>query len=103
MSLIDELTLEELDGDQRSLAECIGLDAYKKLVAEYSGSYVYVQKIATVTSNLRNAALKKEFNGYNYLELAKKYNLSESSVRRIVKERLNEIITEPLDNQTSFF
>lgn len=101
--LVEELTLDDLDEEQRALAECIGLDAYKRLVAEYSGSYVYVQKPDTVTSGLRNAALKREFNGYNYLELAKKYNLSESSVRRIVSERLNEIRAKPLDNQETFF
>lgn len=103
MSLIDAITLDDLSGDQRALAECIGLESYKRLVAEYSGSYVYVQKIDTVTSGLRNAALCSEFNGYNYLELAKKYNLSESSVRRIVSDRLNALRTEPLSEQMKFF
>lgn len=103
MSLLDNLTIEDLDADQRELAECVGLEAYKKLVGNYAGSYVYIQKTDTITAGLRNAAMREEFNGYNYLELARKYNLSESSVRRIVAEKLPEIRAAPLENQISLF
>ncbi len=88
MSLLDELTIEDLDCEQKELAECIGLAAYKKLVENYAGSYVYVCKPDTVTKNARNMQIEKEFNGYNYLELAKKFNLSEGSVRRIISAML---------------
>lgn len=84
MNLLDKITIDDLDEDQRELAECIGFEAYKKMVNYYSGSYVYICKPDTVTMNARNKQIKKEFNGCNYLELAKKFNLSEISVRRIV-------------------
>ena len=103
MSLIDKLTIDDLATEQRQLAEVIGIEAYRRLVEAYSGSYVYVQKIDTVTAQLRNAELLDEFNGYNYLELAKKYNLSESSVRRIVTEKLSNMRYIQPDEQLSFF
>ena len=37
-SFLDDLTLEQLDGDSRELAEVIGMDAFKKLVEVYGGS-----------------------------------------------------------------
>lgn len=103
MNLLDELTLEDLDHEQRELAECIGLEAYKKLVATYAGSYVYVCKAETLTSELRNKIIKQEFNGYNYLELAHKYNLTERTIRYIVSDQLQKIKAEPLENQITMF
>ena len=38
MSLLDKLTLDDLDADQRQLAECIGMEAYRKLLKNYAGS-----------------------------------------------------------------
>lgn len=35
---LDNLTLEQLDGDAFDLAELIGMDAFKKLVEVYGGS-----------------------------------------------------------------
>lgn len=103
MSLLDNITLDDLDEDQRDLAECIGLESYKKLVESYAGSYVYVRKPDTVTVNVRNAQIRKEFNGYNYLDLAKKFNLSEISIRRIVSPVLVAVKAAPLPGQTSLF
>ena len=41
---IDKLTsVDQLRDDQKELAEIIGLDAYKKLVVNYAGSFLYIQ------------------------------------------------------------
>ena len=46
---IEKLTsMEQLRDDQKILAETIGLEAYKKLVVNYAGSFIYVQKIDSV-------------------------------------------------------
>ena len=103
MSLLDNLTLDDLDAEQRELADCIGIEAYKKLVRNYAGSCVYIRKPDTVTVNIRNEKIKKEFNGYNYLELAKKFNLSEISIRRIVSPVIAEAKAAPFPGQISFF
>ena len=43
MNLLEQLTLDDLDEEQQELAECIGLDAYKKLVATYAGNPINVR------------------------------------------------------------
>lgn len=84
MSLIENVTLDALNDEQRQLAECIGLEAYKKLIHTYSSSSIYISKENTITRDIRNKQIKNEFDGFNYLELAKKYNLSTRRIRDIV-------------------
>ena len=84
MSLLDNITFNDLDAEQRALAECIGIDAYRNLLENYAGSCVYVRKPGTVTNSIRNADIRKQFNGCNYRELAKEFGLSVASIRRIV-------------------
>ena len=86
MSLLDNITFNDLDSEQRALAECIGIDAYRNLLKNYAGSCVYVRKPNTVTNSIRNADIRREFDGGNYNELAKKFGLSVVSIRRIVSE-----------------
>lgn len=93
------ISLNQLSGDQRELAETVGLEAYRKLVANYGGMSIYINKPETILRDLRNTEICNSFNGFNYRELAKKYHLSEKTVREIVSGKE----TEPLDGQTSFF
>ncbi|MDE5620660.1 MAG: hypothetical protein K2O29_02300 [Ruminococcus sp.] len=76
--------LEQLSGDQRELAETVGLEAYLKLVKYCGGSRVYIKKSDTLIRNERNAEIKRKFNGRNIKKLAVEYNLSESSIRNIL-------------------
>lgn len=103
MSLLDKLTFDDLNEDQRQLAECIGMESYKNLLRNYAGSYIYVCKPDTITANVRDEQIRKEFDGYNYLDLAKKFNLSEISIRRIISPVLKAVKAAPLPGQTSFF
>lgn len=97
---IEKITnLDQLSGDQRELAETIGLDAYRKLVANYGGMHIYICKSETVLRELRNIEICNEFNGFNYRELAKKYNLSEKTVREIV----SGIRNTPINGQMKLF
>ncbi|MDE6426296.1 MAG: DNA-binding protein, partial [Ruminococcus sp.] len=61
---------EQLSGDKRELVNVIGLEAYKKLVQHYGGSYIYINKPDTVTRKERNTEIRKKFNGSNYCQLA---------------------------------
>ena len=93
------VSLDQLSGDQRELAEIVGLEAYRKLIANYGGMHIYICKSETVLRELRNAEICNEFNGFNYRELAKKYNLSEKTVREILSGKRDE----PINGQISFF
>ncbi len=96
---INEIKFEQLEGDQRELAEVIGIEAYIKLVINYGGSFVYICKAGTILKNNRNNEICNKFNGSNYRELAKEYNLSEKMIREITSEKLKEIKRTPPSSQ----
>ena len=80
-------SLGQLSGDQRELAESIGLEAYNMLIENFGGCQMYIPKRETIFKNIRNKEIQKYFNGFNYRELAKKYNLSKKTVYKIVSEK----------------
>lgn len=84
------ISIYQLDGEQREIAEVIGLEAYKKLVEHYGGSYIYVTKTETMVRDERNNEIRQKFNGSNYRELAKEYNLTENRVRAIIRKKSND-------------
>lgn len=100
---LDELTLGNLDGDQYDLAECIGLEAYVKLVRTFAGSHLNVPMSKSITTEIRNRKINEEFDGDNQKKLAKKYGLSEMSIYRITADKLQEIKEKPIDGQLKMF
>ena len=76
---------EQIAGDKRKLVNIIRLDAYKKLVQHYGGSYIYINKPDTIVRNERNIEIRKKFNGSNYCQLAQEYQLTENRIRSILK------------------
>lgn len=80
-------SLEQLDGNKKELAKVIGLEAYKKLVKHFGGSYIYINKSDTVIKNERNAEIRKKFNGTNYAQLAQEYQLTENRIRSILRQK----------------
>lgn len=103
MNLLDELTLDDLDEEQRELADCIGLEAYKKLVTTYAGCPINIRMPDKLTIGQRNNRIRKEFNGYNFSELARRYKLTERQIRNIVADEVAKQRNKPLENQISFF
>lgn len=84
MKLLDELPYEYLDEEQKELADCLGMEAYKRLVAAYGGLQINVRKPERITMGFRDSIIRSEFNGYNYAELALKYGLCKNQIRNIV-------------------
>lgn len=56
--------------------------SWEKIHKKYGGISIYVPK---VSPNAREQIVL-EFNGYNYSFLAHKYNLSENTIRGIIRE-----------------
>ena len=79
-----EITLNDLTGEQRDLAETIGIDAYLKLVKDRGGTTIYIAKADKIENIKRDIRIVKEFNGYNEKFLALKYNLSDRTIREIL-------------------
>lgn len=86
---LKELTMEDLDDEPRSLAETIGMDAFKKLLRVYNGTgQLYIPKLEKVTIPVRNRHICKDFRSgkLSILQIASKYRLSDCSIRQIVRE-----------------
>lgn len=85
--LLNELDYNELNQDDRELADCIGFESFKRLVSVYGGLQINIKLPATICTKARNKLIRKQFNGGNYNHLARIFGISESTVRRIVSER----------------
>lgn len=86
-----EIQLSDLRGEQREIAQAIGIKAYIELVKLYGGSNIYIAKMDKLFCIKRDAEIIRHFNGKNYTSLAKQYGLSERAVRTIVADYMNEM------------
>lgn len=89
MRLIDEMTEDDINylkDDSKIIIEAIGLEAFKKLVILNNGISLYIPKVESVEICLRNKKILSEFDGKNYRELAKKYGLTETWIRKITEQ-----------------
>lgn len=92
--LLHQLTIEDLPESQRDIAEVIGLDNYLKLVRLVSGDNVYICKVDELARCVRNKEIRRKFNGYNFSELAREYNLTTRTVRTIVGGTIKNYVVE---------
>ncbi len=54
------------------------------LARHFGGGMVYFPKLDKALIRIRDEKIRKEFNGHNYRDLARKYGITESWVREIV-------------------
>lgn len=102
--LLHLLTLEDLSGESRELAEVIGMEAFIKLVEVYGGTgRMYIPQADTLLIPVRDAKIREEYDGTNLYAICRKWDLSEGTVRRIVQEKSRELRRAPPDGQISWF
>lgn len=86
MDMVKGLTLEMIPETYRPIAEAIGIDNLAKLAVLVGGTTFYLPKLESFTRPVRDERIKAEFNGWNYAELAQKYDVTERWVRQICGE-----------------
>ena len=101
MNALENLQLEDLDQEQQEVAEVIGLENYKQLIARYGGTSIYIPKADRKERMKRNEQIRITFDGYNFRELAQKFGLTEVTIRSIVSDKVKEIRAQPMDGQLS--
>lgn len=79
-----EATPTDLPEPYASFAKQVGVKAALELAILYGGMTIYLPKLETSMRDLRDRTIKKEFTGYNAKELSKKYDITESWLRRVV-------------------
>ena len=87
---------EQLPEPYQSMALRIGLENTLKLADMYQGTGFYLPKLDGLLRDIRDKRIREEFNGGNYKELARKYDLTERWIYEIVAQTYDE-------NQTSLF
>lgn len=83
---VNEISMDEVPDGLREVATVVGVKAAIDLAKHFGGQRCYFPKIDKALSMQRDKKIKKEFNGSNHRELARKYNLSEIWIRRIVEQ-----------------
>lgn len=101
--LLELLTIDDLYGTQREIADCIGLESYIRLVRRFAGEPLNIPMPASIALEARNRRIIADFTGYNYSELGKKFQLSENTIRTIVRDTVREKRNEPMEGQITFF
>ena len=86
--LLKQLTIDDLHGDTRDLAETIGMEAFLKLIEVYGGTgRRYIPQASVLTIPIRDAQIREEYDGTNLLNICRKWGISEGTVRRIVRAK----------------
>ncbi len=84
-ALESKLTLEMIpEGTYKTIAQEIGVENFLKLADILGGATSYIPTKDKFLRIIRDEQIRKEFNGGNSLELAKKYSITERWVRQIV-------------------
>ena len=96
------ITLEQLPAGQRELAELLGMSMYVELPRRFGGDTIYIQKYSELQKGPRNAEIRRKFDGYNFSELAREYDLSERYVRALVQDITDPVRRRPLEGQIGF-
>ena len=78
------ITLDDISENSRDIAMLVGIDVYLMLVDNFWGSRLYIPTRASIDRCVRNRNIKKEFRG-DVREIVKKYKISETHVRNIIK------------------
>lgn len=82
--IIKNITLEDLPEIYQEVARAMGLENTIRLSELLGGQLIYFPKLDGVIKRKRDEAIKKEFDGANYRELARRYGITEQWIRRIL-------------------
>ena len=70
--LLQLLTIDDLHGESRELAETIGMDAFVKLVEVYGGTgRMYIPQADMLLIPVRDAKIREEYDGTNLYSICK--------------------------------
>lgn len=70
----------------RAIATEIGMDNFLKLSQLVNGDMIYIPQQAAVLRPLRDQQIQEEYDGFNAVELSRKYGISKRWVNQIVSQ-----------------
>lgn len=81
-----DVTMDILPEAHHKIAEVIGVEATLKLCEMYGGTVMYVPKTDNVYASVRAQMIRRDYNGYNTSQLARKYGVSTRTVQMTVED-----------------
>ncbi|MBP3812330.1 MAG: hypothetical protein J6E49_04370 [Acidaminococcaceae bacterium] len=76
--------LKDLPEQLQEVLRLTGLENFVELCFLMSGTTLYIPKLDRIVSPARARLLAREFNGGNYAQLAKKFDITETWVRQTI-------------------
>lgn len=86
--ILESLTIEELQEQHRGIAEAVGVEGLISLTEMFGGSSIYIPQKKELIKNRVYQNILQEYDGTNIKELAVKYDVCESTVYKIVREKI---------------
>lgn len=87
---LKEVKAEEIPEVYQDLVYAIGVEALLNLSFAIGGTTIYVPKPEHFIQNTKSRLIISEFNGGNLKELAIKYSVSDSYIRKLINQHLLE-------------
>lgn len=103
MEWTKDLKVEDFDEPYSTLVEQLGVDVTLKIIELFQGQQVYFPRVEKACNAARKDLIRSEFNGYNYRELAEKYQCTDRYVRIICEDLVTRERSKPLENQLNIF
>lgn len=83
IKIIDLVGLEHLKGEQRELAELIGIDAYRKILSIYGGEKLFISRLDSIISQNRASLVKSALKTASEAEIIDAFNITKREFERI--------------------
>lgn len=98
----ENITCEDLQEQHRELAEIIGIKNLVALSKRFGGTQIYIPQTEQLLKNVKYKAIMEEFNGDNIRQLARKYEVSERTVYRLIKDKIVTNSVRQIEGQLDF-
>lgn len=86
--ILKSLTIEDLQEQHRGIAEAVGVAGLISLTDVFGGSSIYIPQKRELIKNRVYQNIQQEYDGTNIKELAVKYDVCESTVYNIVRDKI---------------
>ena len=85
-NILKEIQLEDLSEGVKDLVYVLGMDIFLEVINHCGGGYIYLPSKSSIIRNTRNRLIRKDFiKGLSHIQIANKYNISDTQVRNILK------------------
>lgn len=86
--ILESLTIEDLQEQHREIAEAVGIEGMIRLTDAFGGNPIYIPKKRELVKNRVYRMILDEYDGTNIKDLAVRYDVCESTVYNIVRDKI---------------